>query len=326
MATNRWGTETKRIALVVNDYDDRAQQAASMLRAWCAENDVLIHSLQGDLFENASSDFRRASDPVIAAQDNLEDAVNPCHPPCDGPCDLIVAFGGDGTILRAVHEFFPCTVPVLGIKFGRLGFLSGAPAEEMLGAVAAALKGEAQTEQRAMLQVKAWSGDKLLGIYYALNEALLGRHTDARVVATSLSINGHSVYQLRGDGIIVSTATGSTAYSLSAGGPIQSPESRAMTLVPMASHTLTNRVICTARNDVVRIELPDPKHAGVVLHVDGQVVINNVYLERSIPYLEESMTHVEIRISKDHDVNLVKASSRMFFDTLSSEFFRHESA
>jgi len=288
-------SEQKRIALVVNDYDQRAVDAASCLTAWCADNAVGIQSVEND--------------------ESFEGSL---------PNDLVVALGGDGTILRAVHEFSNSEIPVLGIKFGRLGFLSGAPAEELIDAVEAALQGKVAVEKRALLQVNAWSNDTHLGTHYALNEALLSRHTDSHIVSSRLKINDHTVYQLRGDGIIVSTATGSTAYALSAGGPILSPESRAMALVPLASHTLINRAIVTAPKDVVRIELPDSDYAGVTLSIDGSVVVDNVYLDRSNPHIEQPLTHIEATISANHWVSLVKTSSRLFFDTLATEFYRHE--
>jgi len=294
-------SDNKRIALVVNDYDQRALAAADSLRQWCADNAVTIQ--MGAPESSSWAANCRLGDPAL---------------------DLIVALGGDGTILRAMHEFTSNEVPLLGAKFGRLGFLSGAPAGELIEAVKAVLQGRAQVEKRALLQVKAWSGDELLATYCALNEAVLGRHTDAQVVSTRLSINGHTVYQLRGDGIIVSTATGSTAYALSAGGPILSPESRAMALVPLASHTLINRSIVTAPKDVVRIDLIDQDHEGGILSIDGKVFIDNVYPEQSVPSTLQPLTHIEARISDERWVTLVKTSSRLFFDTLATEFYRHE--
>ena len=291
----------KRIALVVNDYDERAVDAAACLREWCADKGVSIQSLKDNDSHELNSD------------------------------DLVVALGGDGTILRAAHETSSSEVPILGIKFGRLGFLSGAPADELIEAVEAALAGEAEIEKRALLQVNAYSADVHLGTYYALNEAILGRHTESPVATTHLIINGHSVYQLRGDGIIVATATGSTAYALSAGGPILSPESKAMALVPLASHTLISRAIVTASKDVVRIELSDETHAGVTLAIDGEVVIDNVYPERSKPHTDLlisgeylPLTHIEVQTSDQHWVSLVKTSSRLFFNTLATEFYRHK--
>lgn len=283
------GFAGKHIALVINDYDERARTSAELLINWCTANLVSVST------KNEGASY-----------------------------DLVVALGGDGTILRAVHEYSRSDVPVLGIKFGRLGFLSGAPADELLPSVQAALEGQAEIEKRALLQIEAYADDEHLGTHFALNEALLGRHTESQVVTTRLTINGHSVYQLRGDGIIVSTATGSTAYALSAGGPILSPESRAMALVPLASHTLISRSIVTAPQDIVRIELPDVDRSGVILSIDGNVVIDNVYLERSKPSIEKALTHIDLSISKDHWVSLIKTSTRLFFDTLATEFYRHE--
>ncbi|MCL2438426.1 MAG: NAD(+)/NADH kinase [Coriobacteriia bacterium] len=283
----------KKITLVVNDYDERALVAADYLRKWCTGKGIVFH--QDD----------------EKAQANLA-------------TDLVVALGGDGTIIRAVHKFLHSETPILGVKFGRLGFLSGAHSDELIEAVDATLQGRTEIEKRALLQVTAWSKDAQLGTYYALNEAVLNRHTDSPVVSTRLSINGHTVYQLRGDGIIVSTATGSTAYALSAGGPILSPESDAMALVPLASHTLINRSIVTAPKDLVRVDLSNSDYAGATLSIDGKVAIDNVYLERSSPSVGQALTHIELRIAEDYWVPLVKTSTRLFFDTLATEFYRHE--
>jgi len=306
--------KNKKITLVVNDYDKRATEAAERLLRWCADNDVAVVS-------DADSDVNACRS---CANNGGSPRDFPAADCCESPCDLVVALGGDGTILRAVHECSSNDVPLLGIKFGRLGFLSGAPAEDLLEAVKTTLEGRAQIERRALLQVKAFSSGKVIGTHYALNEALLGRHTDSRVVSTKVRINRHTVYQLRGDGIIVATATGSTAYALSAGGPILSPESRAMALVPMASHTLISRAIVTAPKDLVCIHLPDPDRAGAVLSIDGKVVNNNRYPEHSNPPNAQALTHIEARISSEHWVSLVKTSKHLFFDTLASEFYHHE--
>jgi len=300
----------KKITLVVNTYDTRAVEAADRLRQWCVEHAVVIMSAT-DRCRNCATggDLPRDFSTFV---------------PCENPCDLVVALGGDGTILRAAHGCSNNDVPLLGIKFGRLGFLSGALAEDLLEAVKTALEGKAQIEKRALLQVKAFASGELIGTHYALNEALLGRHTDSHVISTKVRINRHTVYQLRGDGIIVATATGSTAYALSAGGPILSPESRAMTLVPMASHTLISRAIVTAPRDLVCIHLPDPDRAGAVLSIDGKVVIDNLYPERSSLPAGQALTHIETRISSEHWVSLVKTSNHLFFDTLASEFYHHE--
>ncbi|MCL2525951.1 MAG: NAD(+)/NADH kinase [Coriobacteriia bacterium] len=309
MAQSSPNLKGKKITLVVNDYDGRAVRAVESLRAWCETSGVEVFQTDGS---------------PHAADDASAVVVPDCAPAnCD--CDLIVALGGDGTIIRAAHECASTRVPLLGIKFGRLGFLSGAPAEDLVESVQSALEGSAQIERRALMKVEAYAGDRLLGTHYALNEALVARHTEAQVITTKLCINGHKIYELRGDGIIVSTATGSTAYALSAGGPILSPESRAMALVPLASHTLISRAIVTAPKDTVRLHLPDPEHNGAILSIDGQVVMDNVYLERSVPAVDAPFTRIETGICPDKWVSLVKTSSRLFFDTLATEFYRRES-
>ena len=270
----------KKIALVINEHDERALAAATSVRSWCAAQGIGVVELDKD----SSSRY-----------------------------DLLVALGGDGTILRAVHLLEQCETPILGIKFGRLGFLSGAPADELIDAIEAALNGDAAIESRAMLEVTAWSGDTELGRFTALNEALLGRATTAGIITTRLLINGHHVYTQRGDGLIAATATGSTAYALSAGGPILSPSYRGMALVPLASHTLINRALVTAPEDVVRIELPEPRHADAALSIDGDSVIDET----------AGMTHVVLALS-GRSVSLVKLNTRLFFDTLATEFFEQK--
>ena len=312
----------KKIALVVNDYDPRSVDAQHRLRIWCEQNGVTIvpetaryTGSDQAMVDTAPSTASGATAHVMSVANSAEDSAT---------IDLVVALGGDGTIIRAVHEYASNETPILGIKFGRLGFLSGAPAEELLEAVEAALHGQAQVERRALLEVNAYSDDTFLNTHYALNEAVIGRHSNSEIVSTQLMVNGQVVYQLRGNGLIVSTATGSTAYALSAGGPILSPESRAMVLVPLASHTLINRSIVTAPKDLVRIDIAQSDVGGVILSIDGTVVIDNVHMERSEPATYAPLTHIEARICSKRWVSLVKTSSRLFFDTLSTEFYRHE--
>ena len=266
---------TKQIVLVINERDARSVEAGAELRKWCATHDVVVVDYAPDLTP-----------------------------------DLIVALGGDGTILRAVSELGAYDIPILGVKFGRLGFLSGAPAADLLDAVEAALDGRAAIESRAVLEVRAHSGDVELGRFFALNEVLVGRGAQPSIITTRLLINGHHVYTQRGDGLIASTATGSTAYALSAGGPILSPGYRGMALVPLASHTLVNRAIVTAPEDEVRIELPEACHAKAALAIDGRMVLDE----------SKVLTQVDIGLS-ERSVLLVKLDKRLFFDTLATEFF-----
>ncbi len=165
---------------------------------------------------------------------------------------LTVALGGDGTILKAVHLLGEVEVPVLGVKFGRLGFLSGAAPGSMRAAVETALAGEARLERRATLNAEVVMDGRSVGRYRALNEVVVARGASARVVALDVAIDGHRVFATRADGVIVATATGSTAYALSAGGPVVAPEFGGMVVVPVAPHTLQSRALVTGRADIGR--------------------------------------------------------------------------
>ncbi len=222
---------------------------------------------------------------------------------------LVVALGGDGTILKAVHLLGEVEVPVLGVKFGRLGFLSGASAGSMREAVGTALAGEANIERRATLKAEVVMEGRVAGSYRALNEVVVSRGTSARVIALELSIDAHRVAQLRADGMIVATATGSTAYALSAGGPVVAPGFGGMVVVPVAAHTLNARPVITDVHDVVEIALPDPSRSQACLTVDGELVPCRRAIDR-------------VTVSRGgHDVLLVKLNGRHFYDTVAGEFF-----
>jgi NAD+ kinase len=226
-----------------------------------------------------------------------------------GELMLAVALGGDGTILKAVHLLGGAEIPVLGVNFGRLGFLSGAIPEHMRAAIETALAGEALVERRATLRAEVVMDGRLVGTYLALNEVVVARGASGRVVALDLSIDGHAILRTRADGIVVATATGSTAYALSAGGPAVSPGFGGMVVVPVAPHTLKSRAIVTDASDTIEITLPDPSRADACLMVDGDLTPCRRSLER-------------VTVTRGAaDALLVKLDGRHFYETLSTEFF-----
>jgi NAD+ kinase len=226
-----------------------------------------------------------------------------------GVPELAVALGGDGTILKAFHVIGDAEVPLLGVKFGRLGFLSGAPAEAMREAVETALAGEARIERRATLVAEVLIDGRSAGTYRAMNEVVVSRGASARVIALSFSVDGHRIAELRSDGIVVATATGSTAYALSAGGPLVAPSYGGLVVVPVAPHTLGARALVTGASDVVEIALADPGRSDACVIVDGDVAPCRRTLEK-----------VVVRRS-EHDVALVKLHGRDFYETVAEEFF-----
>lgn len=279
-----------RVLIVPNTANAEAVAAASELVAWCSA---------------------RGLEPVLEASDAAESGLAACAVTAAdlGEPSLVVALGGDGTILKAVHLLGQVEAPVLGVKYGRLGFLSGARAETMRDAVEAALAGDATIERRATLSAEVVMDGRVVGSYRALNEVVLSRGVSGRVVGFELGIDGHSVSRMRADGLVVATATGSTAYALSAGGPIVSPQFGGMVVVPVAAHTLQARAIVTGPSDTVEITLPEPARADACLIVDGDVRPCRRAIER-----------VTVRRSP-HDVSLVKLGGRDFYETVASEFF-----
>jgi NAD+ kinase len=222
---------------------------------------------------------------------------------------LAVALGGDGTILKTVHLIGDADVPLLGVKFGRLGFLSGARAEAMREAVQVALSGEAAIERRATLLATVVMDGRSVGSYRALNEVVVGRGLTGRVVAFELAIDGHRLMNTHADAMIVATATGSTAYALSAGGPVVAPGFGGMVVVPVAPHTLAVRSIVTDPAGTVEITLPDPTRADACITVDGDAKPCRRSIEK-------------VTVSRGaHDVSLVKLDGRDFYETAAVEFF-----
>lgn len=284
-----WETDV-RVLLVPNTANVRAVDAACELATWCSA---------------------RGIEPVLEVTDARDAGLANFGVTVSdfGRLDLVVALGGDGTILKAVHLLGESEVPVLGVKYGRLGFLSGARAETMRDAVGQALAGEARIERRATLHAEVVMDGRVVGTYRALNEVAVGRGSSGRVVAFDLAIDGHNVMSTRADALIVATATGSTAYALSAGGPVVAPGFGGMVVVPVAPHTLRARAIVTDTADVVEITLPDPSRADACVTVDGDVRPCRRSIER-----------VTVRRG-EHDVSLVKLDGRDFYETVAGEFF-----
>lgn len=216
-----------------------------------------------------------------------------------GP-ELVVALGGDGTILKAFHAVPSHETPVLGVNLGNLGFLCGSDGADIIGDVERAIRGEGRIERRATLEATLVAGGRSAGAQPALNEVFVGRATGARAVALAVAVDGEPLMRTVCDGCIVATPTGSTAYALSAGGPLVAPELRCLSVVPVSPHTLASRPIVLGPGSIVTLTLPDPRRAEACLVVDGDLVPCRQNLEK-----------VEVRLA-DADVALVRLDGAGF--------------
>ena len=198
-------------------------------------------------------------------------------PDIDGS-DLVITLGGDGTLLRAARILNHREIPILGLSYGHLGFLTAASPEErdILQVVSDALSGELHVSRRATIAADIVSvredGTKDVVRTFALNDMALTRGPLSDMVEFDITVSGHHIDRLRGDGVVVSTATGSTGYALSAGGPIVSPDYTGMVCVPIAPHTIQARAFLTSPSDVVEIFMSDDRPSVPAIAIDGQFI------------------------------------------------------
>jgi NAD+ kinase len=183
--------------------------------------------------------------------------------------DLLIAFGGDGTILRAARLAAPDGVPILGVNLGGFGFLAEVAPEELSVALADLVAGRFELDERMMLAATVDAGEGAPTLL-ALNDVVVTESGVARVLRLRVLVNGEHLASYAADGVIVATPTGSTAYSLSAGGPILDPRVDALVITPICPHTFNARSVVVNRNDVVDVELAAPS-ADATVSVDGRV-------------------------------------------------------
>jgi NAD+ kinase len=221
-----------------------------------------------------------------------------------GDLDLLITLGGDGTLLRGARLVAPHGVPVMGINLGHLGFLTAAAPSELEDALSAWCRGDTALDERMALHVAAQSenGDGR-GHYLALNDAVLHKGGAARVIRLAVSSSGEDVGTYSADGIILSTPTGSTAYSLSAGGPIVVPTVDCIIATPICPHTLGLRPLVLPADQVVTLEVLTPSEE-LILTIDGQEH------ERLTPGQKVVIRRAEL------PVRLVRLPGQSFFSTL----------
>jgi len=183
--------------------------------------------------------------------------------------NLVVVLGGDGTLLAAVRDTAASDAPLLGVNLGSLGFLTDVPLASLFGMLDRIEQGRATVEQRSLMQCDLLRGEEILGSYKAFNDVVVNKTTLARLNHYELFVDKAYVSSYRADGMIVATPTGSTAYSLSAGGPVVMPTVNAFVITPVAPHSLTHRPLVVPDSAVVEIVLRSDEEVAY-LSLDGQ--------------------------------------------------------
>lgn len=244
----------KKIGIISKPKKRDVREIVLPLLQWLRERDVevLMDRETGSILETAERCLTRNELP--------------------GQADMLVVLGGDGTLLATARALNRKPVPILAVNLGGLGFLTVITREELYPTLEAVLSGNFRIERRVQIEGELIRADEAIASFLALNDVVLNKGAIARILDFELRIDGEFVSTYKSDGLIVSTPTGSTAYSLAAGGPIITPSVAAFIVTPICAHTLTNRPVVLP--DTVNIEVVVKSHReAAYLTVDGQVGI-----------------------------------------------------
>ena len=282
----------KRIAVVAKNGSEEAARTASELVDWLSRRGATA------IPDEATAAFRGH----LAARRGAVVAGPPETFRRDGQYDVAVVLGGDGTLLQ-VARTLAGGPPILGVNMGRLGFLTEVSRAELYPAILLVLEGRYQVEERTLFSVEHQSARREPSRYLVLNDAVIAKSALARILELTLRIDGQLVARYRSDGLIVSTPTGSTAYNLSAGGPILQPQLPVMVVSPICPHTLSLRPIVVPDSSRLEITL-DTQREKVFLTLDGQE--------------GDSLSHGDVvRVTRgEARARLVRIGNRSFFDNL----------
>ena len=227
------------------------------------------------------------------------------HEDLDSSVDLMITIGGDGTLLRSITFVRDLGIPIIGINTGRLGFLATLNQELLNVELKKILKGEFKIEERSLLEVRVNNNDDFSDFNFALNEVSVGRKNTTSMIEIKTTLNGEYLNTYWADGLIVSTPTGSTGYSLSCGGPIMTPSSQTFSITPIAPHNLNARPLVIS--DEIKIELS----------VEGREETHLLSLDSRINSLKNN---VKIKIKKaNYKIKLASFQNNSFYKTLRSK-------
>jgi NAD+ kinase len=280
----------KRIGVVVKPHQPDALETLCRLTEWLNERSITLVGLPEIEREQIEHQTGCSIDVVNGGE--LARAA-----------DLILVLGGDGTMIATARMMGDTEIPVIGVNYGGLGYLAEFRIEEMFGALESILAGDYKLEQRVMLAVELLRGNEVVTRNRVLNDVVMNKSALARIIEIETHLNDQFVNLFRADGLIVATPTGSTAYNLSAGGPIVFPSMNAIVITPICPFTLSNRPIVVPDDSVIEVRLMTEKEE-VALTLDGQV---------GFPL--HAGDRVRIRKSET-SFNLVQPKNRNYFDVL----------
>ena len=280
----------KRIGVVVKPHQPDALQTLCRLTEWLSQRDIKL--VGGPEIERERIEHQTGCAIESVKEGALAKTV-----------DLMLVLGGDGTMIATARMLGDIEVPVMGVNYGGLGYLAEFPLEELFSALEAILAGDYKVQERLMLTVELRRGEELITKNRVLNDVVVNKSALARIIEIETYLNNQFLNRFRADGLIVSTPTGSTAYNLSAGGPIIFPSMNAVVITPICPFTLSNRPIVVPDDSVIEVRLMT-KNEEVALTLDGQVGFPLQAGDRAL-----------IRKS-NATFNLVQPANRNYFDVL----------
>jgi len=280
----------KRIGIVLKPHQPEALKTLCDLTLWLAQKGIEL--VGGPEVERERVEHETGCSVTEVPSDKLAGSV-----------DLILVLGGDGTMIATARMISDHEVPVLGVNFGGLGYLAEFRIEELYSALESILSEEYRLDKRVMLHVDLQRGEDAVTRNRVLNDVVINKSALARIIEIEAYLNDQFVNSFRADGLIISTPTGSTAYNLSAGGPVIFPSMNAIVITPICPFTLSNRPIVVPDDAVIELRLKTDKEE-VALTLDGQVGFPLRVGDR-----------VLIRKSRT-TFNLIQPSNRNYFDVL----------
>ncbi len=283
-------TSIKRVGIVVKPHHPEALKTLCGVIDWLNQHGIAL--VGGPEIERERIEQETGCAVEVMATDSLAASV-----------DLMLVLGGDGTMIATARMLGDLEVPVLGVNYGGLGYLAEFRIEELYAALGEILSGNYAVEKRVMLAVDLLRGDQSISHNRVLNDVVINKSALARIIEIEAYLNQQFVNSFRADGLIVSTPTGSTAYNLSAGGPVIYPTMNAVVVTPICPFTLSNRPIVVPDESLIELRLIT-QNEDVALTLDGQV---------GFPLKPED--RVVIRKSKT-SFNLVQPLNRNYFEVL----------